>query len=212
MTSLQSHPQIIALEEVFLLWQLKSCLKPVEIIQMIYDSYPSKVRGFKITYSQARKVDSPIFGDDDVWCELQRQKDIKIIHSVRANGLARIISWKIGMTTGMWQYYSNSDRSLVRIRIEPEECEKTWSFCDEKEKQIDQDFSEHDLLKIQYNDLAQNQTEVLKTVQEFLGVEVRTLTSPLVKSLRPFVLENLNDLKEHFKNTKWEWFFSDFQQ
>jgi len=164
-----------------LLGQLKSCLKPVEIIQMIYDSYLSKVRGFKITYSQARKVDSPIFGDDDVWRELQRQKDIKIIHSVRANGLARIISWKIGMTTGMWHYYSNSDRSLVQIRIEPEECEKTWSFCDEKEKQIDQDFSEHDLLKIQYNDLAQNHTEVLKTVQEFLGVEVRTLTSPLVK-------------------------------
>ena len=179
---LESHPQIKAFDEIFdpnLSEFMRSGFKPLQVLEKVYEAYPW-MSGFKLTYSQARKYDGEIFGEDDVWNKLRELKDIKVIHSVRDNGLARIISWKVGMETGAWHHYS--ERKLdVRVKLEVEECVEMWEFCEEREKQLDEWFSDHPLLKVRYRDLAQDVPGKMEEIQRFLGVEPRALTSRIKK-------------------------------
>jgi LPS sulfotransferase NodH len=229
-TLLQSNPSVYVFgeafhssdksESIFLERVSKGIRDPIQVLNQIYEEdLRYKAKGFKLLYNQARGIREPktakysqvAFGDDLVWHELQRQQDIKIIHSIRDNGLARIISFNVALTSQVWHYNSDKDIPFVKIKLDPKYCEDEWSFCENTEKEVDNDFLKNPMFKIEYKDLSEDIQGTSKKIQDFLGIKTEKLTSQLKKvNSNPFDhLENYEELKGYFKGTKWERFFLD---
>ena len=200
---LESHPQIISSDEV-LNPAVNAFDYPLKALEEVY-AYPDRTCGFKLLYHHADVTEGPA-----IWEYLQKQKDLKIIHSVRDNSLARIISLKISQETGVWHHFSEREMS-TKVKLKPQQCNDIWSHWDEREGYVDESFSDHPILKVHYSDLARDIPGTMDKVQKFLGVEPRELKSRIKKRCgHPFDrLENFEELRQHFKGTKWEWFFSD---
>jgi LPS sulfotransferase NodH len=229
-TLLQSHSSVRVFgeafhssdksESIFLENLSKGIRDPIQTLNKIYEEDSRyEAKGFKILYNQARGVrdlktatySQVAFGNDSVWHELQEQSDIKIIHSIRDNGLARVISFNVALTSQVWHYDSDKDVPFVKIKLDPKYCEDEWSFCEKTEKQVDNDFSKHSMFKIEYKNLFEDIQGVSKKMQDFLGIKIENLTSQLKKiNSNPFDhLENYEELKCYFKGTKWDLFFFD---
>ena len=214
---LDSHPDVMCLSEVFqekddnFKSYVERGYSPLDILRITYEICQNKTRGFKLLYYQARGTRDPMFGDADVWHSLIEQEDIRVIHLVRDNGLARLISLKISETTDIWHYYTERDDNPIHVKLSLDECLQNWSGCELKENKVDEDFSRHPIIKVHYNELATDPESTTNEVQRFLGVKEHRLKNTLRKRHRhPFdYLENFNELKRHFEGTRWECFFTD---
>lgn len=210
-TMLNSHPDIVCRGEIFnavddaYKARIRSGMSHMDMLEATYAMCPWKTRGFKLLYFHAQD------GGGEVWRHLESQDDIKVIHLVRDNGLARFISWKISKETGIWQYYTERDDNPTHVTLSIDECVRTWEGCEQREKEVDAGFSGHPFMKLHYSDLGSDPDAVTDTVQDFLGVERHKLRTTLRKRhRRPFeLLDNFQELKWHFKDTRWAWFFTD---
>jgi LPS sulfotransferase NodH len=183
---------------------------PLDVMQRAFELCPGRTSGFKLIYHHARTAEGPQFGEDDVWGELARQKDVRVIHSVRRNGLARLISWKVAKQSDIWHHFTNRPCDDI-VRLEPQECEDMWKYCETVDREIEKDFSGHSLLRMEYADLASDIPSACREMCRFLCLQDHPMKSTLQKRKgRSFDrLENFEELKEQFKGTRWEWFFYD---
>ncbi|MFM7229220.1 MAG: Stf0 family sulfotransferase [Cyanobacteriota bacterium] len=160
--------------------------------------------GFKLHYAQARQ-DSwwhedtyagmwhacgipPLYGDrdHDLWQHLRQDCDVRIVHLIRTNILASMVSSQTAQRTASWGdqasggYRSSDD---IRVRIEPDHLRHALQQQQRFQGEIDSWFAEHPLLTLTYEDLVGQRQQQLDRVFDFLGLERREIV-PSTRKLR----------------------------
>ncbi len=142
---------------------------------------------------------------DEYLDHLKRERDIKIIHLKRSNRLQVFLSKKLASKSGAWN--SQLGKYLLDpIHLNPSECLNFFEELDTLERKVNNLFQNHDVLEIEYHDLANNKSHTLLNILGFLGVEKQSLNSPLKKQHRLPICDsiiNYLELKKYFSDTKW---------
>ncbi len=211
---------------------------PVKFINTeVYKPLPKKIQavGFKLLYTQARKnppwwessefdrwwkdVGHPpslCSAKSDLWAYLKDNTDIAIIHLKRKNLLRSKVSGKTAQDTGNWGIGATgglgNHRETVKFELDFKECLQDFQAHRRMEDEADEFFSHHKKLVITYEDLLENITETTNKVQEFLGLNIQTLTTVTRKQAqKPLydVIKNYDQLKNKFVDTPWIDMFDD---
>lgn len=208
MSFLDSHPEIIAKGEVFnrlnektteSVWSKFFTKKPKEI----------KYAGFKIFYYHPMDCENR-----EVWNIIGNNKSIKLIHLTRKNILKTVISREIAAKTDVW---TNKDKHRIdlkdkQISVSIEECMNEIQKTKEYEEKTRNDFKNHALMELTYEDLVENNQKLMNEVFRFLGVEATSVNSNYKKQnneeLRDLIL-NYSELSESLQNTKWVDYLND---
>ena len=224
---LQSHPQIRAFGEVFtnydkIHWgypgydshqilELRQD-KPIDFLnKIVYRSFLTNVSavGFKLFYNQAN------YGKQKaIWDYLRYDKNLKVIHLKRKNVFQAHVSHKLAEKTKEW--------ISINIRANPWKTESIWlDYADclqifEQTKYWETEYAKlfanypDRIHELYYEDLANNTEEVTQKIQDFLGVEHRSLAAYTKKqSSVPIEQQVVNylELKTKFQGTEWQSYF-----
>jgi LPS sulfotransferase NodH len=148
---------------------------------------------------------------------LKSQQDIKIIHVKRRNRLKTLTSIRVAAVTRKFYNTSRTGDQTekgdnIRIGLTVDECEKEFRLIGKWEELYDDAFRDHEMLEVYYEDLvAQRQVECDR-ILDFLGVQQRPLTTPMMKQRKSTLsdaIENYDDLKKDFAGTEWAAFFEE---
>lgn len=140
---------------------------------------------------------------------IRSDHDLRVIHIQRANKLEMLLSLRLAGLSEAWnstagEYLSDG------VVLDPEECERFFVATEQREQACVELFANHPALAVSYDDLASDTEACMAGVQEFLGVPVARLSSPLKKQGQRAVAEvisNFAELKTHFCGTEWEQLF-----
>jgi LPS sulfotransferase NodH len=181
-----------------------------------------KAVGFKLLYNQTFDEKN-----ERAWDLLFKNKNIHIVHLIRKNYLHAFISLKLALSTGVWSMpvslnKNNSETGLLKSP-NPElmqnpisfnlDIEETKKYFLDSEKDI-MDFTlainNHPVLEVFYEDFLNNSQSAINNTLAFLGLGSHDLHSSTIKQNRfkaSEIVTNYSELKEFFRNTKWEVFF-----
>ena len=225
---LNSHDQVLVFGEIFqnkntIGWampgysnndrlMLEFHQEPVKFIEnRVYKKFPANIRavGFKIFYYHAH--------DDawlPIWDYLRQHRELKILHITRQNMLRTHLSRKLATATDTWVDTSGNASRPKSVRLDYSEClqdfEQTWDW----QQEYAHFFAEHDLMEIVYEDLATDYRPVMLNVLTFLGAEpnldlIKPETYKQAQTPLSTAIENYQDLKTSFINTRWASFFEE---
>lgn len=173
-----------------------------------FRKYPSyiKAAGFKIFYYH------PVHNEPKtIWELLKAMPDLKIIHLKRENILRTHLSKHIAGKTDKWTATNHTVKNFNKtVALNPDECLKAFEETTQWQDDFDQLFDKHQKFEIIYENLISNPDQVLGKTQNFLNVNFHLLKSSLKKqNPEPLneLISNYDELKIHFKNTKWNNFF-----
>jgi hypothetical protein len=168
---------------------------------------------------------------------LAAQPDIRVIHLQRRNPLRSFVSLRIAETSGNWvepllppraPWVPGPVRRAIRpfrralsairhpalepkaVTLSPEECRFYFSWAEEKTNEYGDQFREHPILTLYYEDLARHPRAELERVQRFLGLPPRSLPiGTLRQNPEPLreLLANYDELRETFAGTEFAVFF-----
>ncbi len=222
-TSLDMHPNVICSDEMFNPDYYKERYSytgetPASDILKKYIFSPqnssTKAVGFCI-----QRTDAGFGGWSNLWNLLQNIQDLYVISLTRDNGLRRYLSFKVMQQRILQrksvQNYKNrkQDKFLFSpLEIPPEELLKDFKKQKKKIAEFEQRFSHQPTLKISYEQLCDNYSESVETVQKFLGVDTIPLqpqTTKIESRLLSDSIKNYGELKESFENTEWQHFFEE---
>jgi len=223
---LSSHARVRVCSEVIGESRLRQpCLKkqirdlgPVAYVRRCFGrtGFESTV-GIKILYYQVEEDYGQRWGVDglpDVLDFLKSQRDIRIIHLKRRNRLKCLTSIRLaGLTKKYRETTDHAEKvDTVSITLSTDECEQEFRRVGEWEALYDRVFQDHQMLEVYYERLAaERQTECDRTL-DFLGVSGRPLTTSMKKQRKsPLreVIDNYDELEEHFAGTEWARFFEE---
>lgn len=148
-----------------------------------------------------------------LWDYLVGTKDIVVIHLIRRNLLARLVSFHKALRSGKWGegatggYAEDFD---LRIDINPTNLRKDLEAAERFEGEVDAKFAGHKVLKITYEELVSSPDTVIGTVTEQLGLSKRGLVTRTRKQNRQPIshsIRNFDELRCSFVGTKWEYLF-----
>lgn len=203
-SSLNSHPNILANRELFRVLNGKSC---AQVWEKTFSNKPKNINvvGFKIFYYHP--LDSE---DRSVWDRLAADKKIKLIHLKRENLLRTVLSGKIALKTNVW--YKKTFGTKVKLAdkklsLNPDECIQEFKKIKEWESNIDNIFSEHSKLEISYEKMVTD-PDTLSEVLDFLGVEQKPLkTSHKKQNKEPLsqLIENYDEFSNKLSKTEWHY-------
>ena len=144
---------------------------------------------------------------------IRQDTDIKIIHLHRQNLFARFVShWLAANVTKITEIHSDADRpTLHPVELPIKECHVDFDRTSARYNFFQKMFSNHPIFQLSYEDIVGDDgANVLRDVQDFLGVEQQPLSTNLrkviAKDLREIVL-NYDELADHFANTPYGHFF-----
>lgn len=202
---LDSHPNIYVRGEIFHFIKNRNYSK---ILKWYFSVMPKKLKasGFKIFYYHPLDKKCP-----ELWSELINDTSIRIIHLHRKNLIKTIISRQIALQTGAWSSEKKEYNKQSEYYINPENIEKELEQTINWRKEFNELFKEHKILEVFYEDITKNSEVELRKIQQFLSVDVKKLSTHLKKQqTKPLkeVVENYDELKSHFKGTKWYNYFS----
>ncbi len=171
----------------------------------VFAKMPSRIRavGFKLFYYHAQEGDW-----QRVWDPLAEQ-EVRVIHLMRRNLLQSQVSAIIAEQTGRWISVSpERDPTPTPITLPYERCVRFF----ERSEQLHEAFASRfdHVLTLYYEDLVADPQARLGEVQQYLGLPIRPLSSPLRKQqTRPLheVVLNHGELERRFAGTRWAWFF-----
>lgn len=185
---------------------------PQEIVNSV------KYDGCILHRSSAVKVKSTV---DDIWQEIIKDKEIKIINLKRIDLLEMVISRLMAESSGIWQVKNRDSKVLAGypvyrsfspapLHLDPQ----TVKFCLEKYKKefefFDKLFQNKNVkfLTVFYENLNDNWSRELNKIQNFLEVSIEDISPATLKqnSNRKYV-SNYKELQDFFKNTEWSNFF-----
>ena len=166
--------------------------------------------GFKLHYAQARQ-DSwwhegefagmwhacgipPLYGDrdHDLWQALRDDREVRIVHLIRRNILASMVSSQTAQRTASWGdqasggYRSSDD---IRVRIEPGHLRHALQQQQRFEAEIETWFADHPRLTLTYEELVGQRQQQLDRVFDFLGLDRRSI-APTTRKLRTIPLRD----------------------
>jgi LPS sulfotransferase NodH len=166
--------------------------------------------GFKILYNQARNEPKA----EKAWDYLIENEDIHVIHLIRRNLLASLVSLKTALLTDEWVQLKDSPTnptSSPTFRLDPQHCESYFEQTLERYQWIKSAFSRHPIIEIEYErDLCHQFEKTRQDLQDFLKITRQPLEKLLVKQAKRKLHDtiiNYHELKDYFQNTDYEVFF-----
>lgn len=196
--SLQTNKEALSLRE----------RDPVSFLsRYVWNRHPRSVAavGFKLLYTQARPSNEswwkdppfdswwdhcgapPIYGPSGkgVWELLREDPSIKIIHLIRENQLAAMVSAETAKLTGSWGDgasggFSKSDG--IRVRIEPNELKLSLEGSARFRSEMEQWFDPGRVFNVSFEQLVHHEAATtFRRIFQFLGVQP---TTPVLKTRR----------------------------
>jgi LPS sulfotransferase NodH len=175
-----------------------------------HNDYSESVKavGFKALYNQLENfvyLKEYIFG----------LEDLKIIFLRRKNYLERIYSELLALQNNQWTLQNEEERDQRKLNIPFEKCkflfEKEENFYINTLKILEAKNLPY--LEIYYEDLNKNLRNEINKITRYSNLEDcnnldTNLKKQNIKKLSE-VIENYQDLKQSFANTKWELFFEE---
>jgi len=223
---LNAHPQIETFGEVFrdiscMDWDhvgyfqtraMQSCIRqdPVRFIaEKVYGRYPRRTRavGFKLFYYHARDGAAA-----SVWPYLRERGDLKVIHLKRRNLLRTHVSRKRAGVTDRWVNTTGQPDGSMALHLDFEECLRDFLQTRAWEQECDEYFAAHPRREVTYERLAGDYATEIGLLYEFLGLPshpARPATFKQAGQPVSAMVANYGALKEKFKGTAWEEFFTE---
>lgn len=171
--------------------------------------YPGKaqVAGFKFKYEE---LSLPEYKDlVDIVAE---DTSIAILHLVRDNLLERLLSQKRALDSWIFEIpHQHEPLETKSFYIEPQECLEEFRTSEHLQAYYRNLFKEHDILELRYEDLIGKFDNVMRYVQDFLGVKPIETQKMLRKIQRGTLRErliNYDEPKEFFKDMPYVRFFN----
>ncbi|WP_343796337.1 sulfotransferase [Gaetbulibacter jejuensis] len=149
---------------------------------------------------------------DKLWDYYQNDKDLRIIHLTRRNLLKTFVSLKRAFITDEWISIKDRKVDNLEIEISKEELETYFNRIVGFNNYYNEFFSEHQIFKLEYEDMVSDIEGTMENVLNFLGLEPVKLTSVLKKQNKARLRDNIKnyeELKMHFSSTQWSGFFED---
>jgi LPS sulfotransferase NodH len=202
---LNQHPDIACEGEIFRRVDAREW--PLTLGEM--SRRPVAWTGFKMFYYHG-------VGDDGaLWDRLVATEEMPVLHLRRRNILRTATSRKLAMSSDQWISVKEAPRGGERrVSFTPEELSRDFEQTRRYESQFAERFSTHPTVDAEYEELAADPFAVCAEVAEMLGLpplpadsEVKTRKQnpePL-----PELIENYEELAEHFAATRWAEFFSE---
>jgi LPS sulfotransferase NodH len=164
--------------------------------------------GFKLTYAQAAA--------NPALLPLLSLRRVRVVHLVRANVLAGVISWKVARETGIYHLREGESARRTPVLVDAEQLR---SELEERELAIAGarrrlERLRFPVLEIAYEELVRRKEDTLARVLHFFGLEPRIdlLASALLGSPdgSPLeLLENPDDVRRALTGTRFEWMLED---
>lgn len=167
--------------------------------------------GFKYFYEYTEEV-----AKRNVFIELLKRDNIKIIKIERKNYLRTYVSLRIAEKTNEWSSIETKQNTQAdkKIRLTKEDCIRAFDQYKKNERDTDIIIKEFNtpVYKINYETLVVEPCKTMFAIQSFLGVMHRMPQSLLVRqNSEPLnmLIENYDDMKESFSGTAFRIFFED---
>jgi LPS sulfotransferase NodH len=166
--------------------------------------------GFKLFYDHARHGRTA-----SAWDYLREQRDVRVVHLVRANLLECLVSTRTAELTNVWEVDEDEGTpgQPPPLRLTATECTEYFERLTTLRDRADGDLglSHRQVLEIEYErDVHHDFDSTMRRVQHFLGVPAATLPMRLRKlSTRPVHerVANFAELADHFRDTRFRAFF-----
>lgn len=184
-------------------------IAPVWFVRrFIYGSYPRHIQavGFRYFYLHAEGKFRSVLEF------LQKDRSIAVIHLKRKNLLDSFVSLMKAQRTNIWTVASESSTVQPKIRfpLTAEACTTYFTSMENYAAQFDEYFSDHQMLGVDYETLCRFPGREHKRILSFLGLPLHTLSASTKKlgiQNAAEVVSNYDQLKRHFRHTRWGRFF-----
>ncbi|MGC1506805.1 hypothetical protein [Ketobacter sp.] len=204
---LNSHPNVYCEGEKF--WKL-SGRNYKTILQSAYRKQPAyiKAKGFKIFYYHPLDQETC-----DVWGDLARMEDIRVIHLQRRNVLKSHVSHKIAVANDQWMstHQGRGAAEKKKVYISVEELRDVFEKTESRAEAANTTFKNHKTITVFYEDFVRD-PEVYQQILDFLGMDrlpPRTVLKRQNPEKLPDLVENYSELKAAYKDTRWASMFTD---
>lgn len=202
--ALAEHPEIVALSEVFNADWIEDAPfgedTPEEEIlaDHVFCEYPPSVRavGFALHRAGARFGRWPT-----LWQRLERDPELHVLSLSRLHLVGRYLSYRLML--------DREPRHQPRV-ITPRELKADLRIQETLVSAFGERFAAHPTLHLKYEELVDGWDRQMRRVQEFLGVEPRSLPQRTrANETLPYrrLIENYDELAQHFAGTRWAWMF-----
>ncbi len=154
-----------------------------------FKAYPRLIQavGFKVFYQFSEQAPY-----HDLYHELKKDQDLRVIHLVRENTLEQYLSEKLAWQNREWTLKEQS-ANQEKIELDLQEFEAFIAMHRAQQKRCLEDFKSHNLLTLSYESLTEGAQPVLEEVQDFLEIPKKKLFTVLKKqSIRPLSQSLLN--------------------
>jgi LPS sulfotransferase NodH len=145
-----------------------------------------------------------------MWEFLRGDQSLAVIHLQRRNMLYTLISLKQAYMTSQWWSLKGGLRTTPPVHLDPEECSRYFEKLSNSAAEADAAFAGHPKINIIYEDLIEKQQDTLQRIFDFLKVPHNSVTTRMKKqnlASPPETIDNYEQLKSYFRNTKWDVFF-----
>lgn len=206
---LNSHPNIYVEGEIF---AEIACSKYKKRLGHVFGRQPRRIKakGFKIFYYHPNNGPCT-----PLWTDLERMPHLRVIHLVRRNMLRTEVSRKIAESQGTWTGTSFDKEASQRsktISLNAEALRESFEKTSAWIKDADSRFHEHQVLNISYEELSEDPIGTFQRVTDYLAVGFVPPKTNLHKQnpeSLSHLITNYWELKEQFKGSEWEKYFTD---
>ena len=144
------------------------------------------------------------------WEFLRADQSLAVIHLQRRNMLHTLISLKQAYMTSQWWSLKSGPQTISSVHLDPEECCRYFQKLSSSAAEADAAFAQHPKINIVYEDLIEKQQDTLQRIFAFLKVPYEPVATRMKKqnlaSPRE-TIDNYEQLKSYFRNTRWDVFF-----
>ena len=144
------------------------------------------------------------------WEFLRADQSLAVIHLQRRNVLHTLISLKRAYMTSQWWSLKSGPQAIPPVHLDPEECCRYFEKLSSSAAEADAAFAEHPKINVIHEDLIEKQQDTMQRIFAFLNVPYESVTTRMKKqnleSPRETV-DNYEQLKNYFRNTRWDVFF-----
>lgn len=144
------------------------------------------------------------------WEFLRADQSLAVIHLQRRNMLHTLISLKRAYMTSQWWSLKSGAQTILPVHLDPEECFRYFEKLSSSAAEADAAFAEHPKINVIHEDLIEKQQDTLQQIFAFLKVPYESVTTRMKKqNLEPprESIDNYEQLKSYFRNTRWDVFF-----
>ena len=176
-TYLNAHTQVLSYGEVLRMEREKGNKTNTLVSDLVFRPHARQIKavGLKLFYEYVDHLDYR-----DSFVQIVQRKDVKIIHLVRNNLLELYVSLKTAEQTNVWSTTQPSGKSIP-IQVDVNDYQKFVSLHRQHQAHFIELFTDHAVLTVTYEALAEYPQQTLLTVQKFLGVEPQNLFTLLTK-------------------------------